>query len=294
MSHFTVLVTGDHEQALAPFHEFECTGENDEYVQDIDITGEAVDVEGLDHHGLEDKIVDDASKIDIHGEHKYGYAIVQDGVLVKAVRRTNPNCKWDWYTVGGRWSGMLKLKNDAGNVDTASAGDVDWEGMLAPAREEAGKSWDLITRLVAQHPAFIPFEEVKKKVEGDVVEGVTAKLTGEAIMDLVRNTYHEQAMLQALVEAHKDEPLFMHDFGDDIVEVQKFKEREAYVNYKAAASCRTYALLHQGQWLQPGEMGWFGMSDKTVDSEIEYTRKFWEIVLALDPHETVTVVDCHI
>ena len=42
MSHFTVLVVGeDPESKLAPFHEFECTGIKDQYVQDIDITEEA-------------------------------------------------------------------------------------------------------------------------------------------------------------------------------------------------------------------------------------------------------------
>src|SRR5688572_18466469 len=42
MSHFTVLVIGpDHEQQLGAFHEFECTGEDDEHVVDVDITDEA-------------------------------------------------------------------------------------------------------------------------------------------------------------------------------------------------------------------------------------------------------------
>ena len=41
MSHFAVLVIGAHpEQQLAPFHEFECTGKNDQYVQDTDVTDE--------------------------------------------------------------------------------------------------------------------------------------------------------------------------------------------------------------------------------------------------------------
>jgi len=44
MSHFTVLVIGDNvDEQLAPFHEFECTGENDQYVQDIDITEDVKD-----------------------------------------------------------------------------------------------------------------------------------------------------------------------------------------------------------------------------------------------------------
>ncbi len=39
MSHFSVLVIGDDpETQLAPFHEFECTGVDDQYIHDIDIT----------------------------------------------------------------------------------------------------------------------------------------------------------------------------------------------------------------------------------------------------------------
>lgn len=42
MSHFAVLVIGeDVEGQLAPYHEFECTGQNDEFVQDLNITEEA-------------------------------------------------------------------------------------------------------------------------------------------------------------------------------------------------------------------------------------------------------------
>ncbi len=41
MSHFSVLVLGDdHEFQLVPFHEFECTGEDDEFVLDVDKTEE--------------------------------------------------------------------------------------------------------------------------------------------------------------------------------------------------------------------------------------------------------------
>ena len=42
MSHFFVLVIGpDAERQLAPYHEFECTGRDDEFVKSVDITEEA-------------------------------------------------------------------------------------------------------------------------------------------------------------------------------------------------------------------------------------------------------------
>lgn len=44
MSHFTVLVVGPEvEEQLAPYHEYECTGQNDQYIQEIDKTEEARD-----------------------------------------------------------------------------------------------------------------------------------------------------------------------------------------------------------------------------------------------------------
>ena len=63
-------------------------------------------------------------------------------------RYTNPNSKWDWWTIGGRWSGLLMLKPEAygqgenghGGVlnransdpkfaDSALSKQIDWEGM---------------------------------------------------------------------------------------------------------------------------------------------------------------------
>src|SRR6478736_5292678 len=39
MSHFSVLVIGpDYEKQLAPYHEFECTGVDDEFVKEVDDT----------------------------------------------------------------------------------------------------------------------------------------------------------------------------------------------------------------------------------------------------------------
>jgi hypothetical protein len=206
MSHFTVAVitpTKPSEEELAatlqPFHEFECTGEDDQYVRDIDITDEAReeyanhttrryrDPAGGLHDPYEDRFYRDAlphenpgmgtgsgggifwhSKdwgdgrgyrpkvhfvpddweeikvptpevktfadwiVDYHGlervlpggRSKHGFVEVDaDGEVVRAIKRTNPDSKWDWWEVGGRWSGMLAV-NDKG-VDQARIGDID-------------------------------------------------------------------------------------------------------------------------------------------------------------------------
>ena len=146
-------------------------GTNDQFVQDVDVTEECIS-EGTDDdgafslsdalgcYGLEDKIVANESEVDREDEHAYGYAIAEGDKLVKAVRRTNPNKRWDWWQVGGRWSGFLKLKPGASGqlgsrglmgshfadgkdrADQALKGDVDLEGMRGEAGDRAGALWD--------------------------------------------------------------------------------------------------------------------------------------------------------
>jgi hypothetical protein len=62
----------------------------------------------------------------------------------------NPDSRWNWYQVGGRWRGYFKLKQgatgqlgEAGafdneplhDADIARAGDIDWQAMREHARQ---------------------------------------------------------------------------------------------------------------------------------------------------------------
>lgn len=182
MSHFSVLVIGDNpEEKLAPFHEFESTGRDDKYVQDIDITEEALkeynsrtvtmvevpDVglvkdtddmffreptpeesndmigstgirngkyykakdweDGKGYRPKVHEIPEGSTLVEVPEnqafpefvEYYYGYTLgksmygyveqLPDGSY-RVIKRTNPNAKWDWYCLGGRWSNMLRMK----------------------------------------------------------------------------------------------------------------------------------------------------------------------------------------
>lgn len=63
---------------------------------------------------------------------KWGYKIDTDGNLLSTY---NPCSKWDWYSIGGRWSGFLPLKerDSEGNPLTTNEAyfhEVDWEYLL--------------------------------------------------------------------------------------------------------------------------------------------------------------------
>lgn len=63
---------------------------------------------------------------------EWGYEIDEEENLLS---RYNPNSRWDWYSMGGRWSEFLytKEKDDDGNPiksDQAYFGEIDWDYMI--------------------------------------------------------------------------------------------------------------------------------------------------------------------
>ena len=85
-----------------------------------------------------------------------------------------------------------------------------------------------------------------------------------------------------------------HEFWKPEYYTNKYKNAEDYANDQA--SFRPYAtLLPNGIWVEPGRMGWFGCADTTQESEIEYRKRFGEIMKkAADENWHITLVDCHI
>jgi hypothetical protein len=139
-----MVIGDDHESQLAPFHEFECTGWNDQYIQDIEITDDVKQhirenptqalEDSLDYYGVTHIISPDELP-DYDGDAKWGYAVAtRDGELIRAVRRTNPDARWDWYVVGGRWSGVY-------GKDVFYKRDLDLDALTTKASVEALARW---------------------------------------------------------------------------------------------------------------------------------------------------------
>lgn len=348
MSHFTVLVIGDDIEAqLQPFHEFECTGTSDQYVQDIDETEEkreelktetravvrlasgelvsayddrwyrpalpgdeysggrfgmvrelpagVVEFEApfesveawADYHGH--KLVKAGETPDINGEHKYGYVLLDEaGGIAKAVRRTNPNRKWDWWQLGGRWSGFFHLKpgaigtvgrrglmgscsnTGAGFADQARKGDIDFEAKRAKHGADAAALWDKAHALTGGQ-SWESWESVRTRMSN---------------IDEARNFYHSQPAIKALKEGDRD--AFGWELDDSLS-----GPRDAFIAAARDQAITTWAVLHRGEWSEKGCMGWFGMSSGDM-RQSEWNRLFNELVDGLPDDTLLSVVDCHI
>lgn len=283
MSHFAVMVVGDVDHNLAPFHEFECTGNDDEFIQEVDQTEElraeyerykdspdypTISAFAADYYGL--KKVEFGSEPDKDDEHKYGYHTVDEaGELVKAVNRTNPDKKWDYYTVGGRWSGFL-LGKDGHRHDSLKKSEIDIDGMRNVASQKAGELYD--KAMAGVEGSWIDWAETLKANPGNI--------------DAARSAYHEQSQVKKIAENLGRDAIF---FDRDALLVG----REKYAQAARDGAIVTLAIVTDRKWAERGEMGWFGVVSNEIDAD-EWNERVGKFLDALPDDAQVSIVDCHI
>jgi hypothetical protein len=290
MSHFTVLVIGaDFVGQLEPFQENNMGDCPEEYLEFNDMTDELtqefaeLDEEKKAKYPTLESYADDyhgyrAHQID--GETRYGYY-------------ENPNARWDWYQVGGRWSGMLKLKPGASGemgqrswtnrdetisanfCDSAKKGDIDFESMRNEAGEEATKRYDEAHAIIAGR-TWMPWSQVCDTIK----EGSG----GKDLWDTRRSIYNNQDALKDL-RAKFDNPFSDLD--------EYLTPREKYINTARNAAGVTFAVIKDGEWYEKGSMGWWGMVANEQEQEV-WNEKFAKLIDELPDDTYLTVVDCHI
>lgn len=287
MSHFTVLVIGPEDKVeaqLAPYHEFECTGEDNQYVQDIDITQRVLEQatseegdfdlqDGLGYFGLENRQVTDEKDIDKETTHKYGYAVVRDNKLIKAVQRTNPNAKWNWYSVGGRWGGFFLLK-DGERADAAAKKDIDITAMCKEIERRARQFYRRLEEIIGDSiTTFVSWKELRDS---------------EALKDDInaaRKVYHEQDAVKKLnslgMEFFNCDPEILRQSEDD------------YAELEVAKAMMTFAVVKDGIWHERGNMGWWGCVSEEKETNT-WVDEFWKLINGTADDELFTLVDCHI
>lgn len=306
MSHFTVLVIGENpEDQLAPFHEFECTGIDDQYIQNIDQTEEVISeyekgkeeysdisVFVKEYYGKES--VYDERDIDLKEKHKYGYAIIKDEdgtkTLTKCIDRTNPNKQWDWYVLGGRWTGFFKAKEavsefaslgkksfsgrsaSTGRIDQALKEDIDFEGMRQAARKRAEEEYDFAMSIIKETPVHEPWKSIWERLNHS---------------DQARALYHSQPRVIAWKENKEvSDRLGWSSSADDFL-----ISRDEYVSNAVNGSACTFAVIKDGKWYERGNMGWWGM---VFGEKGDWSEEFSKLIDSVSDETLLSVYDCHI
>lgn len=170
----------------------------------------------------------------------------------------NPNAKWDWYQIGGRWS-QLPLK-------------------------ETGKEAKPFTKL-----KFIDFsvdKEEYKKAERFweiVVEGNEPKDGEKLPFDITERFGNVKG------DELKPYSIYIREYY-----TKTFGNKETYARINALP--HTHALITpDGKWHEKGSVGWFGTCDANNESITAYIDFFTQEVNKEENKDCVFVlVDCHI
>jgi hypothetical protein len=231
-------------------------------------------------------------------DRKFGYTVINaEGEVEATYRRTNPNKKWDWWVIGGRYAGRLTVKPGVATVlspprpsffglreepepapppgatNQAQLGDIDWQGQWNEGWREGEELWDKTHAALVGLPPLVTFEAMREKYPEDA--------------KAARDAYWRQPAMLALKEAFPDE----YEYSDQLQALKSTREAVAETHKNRKVS--SYGYLLEGQWRTRGEMGWFGMASNEEDPAVWYahTAKMYK---ELPRSYWITIVDCHI
>lgn len=174
----------------------------------------------------------------------------------------NPQAKWDWYQLGGRWAGFFKLKPltkgvsgelswtrednppEAGTADQAQKKDIDFDQMREDNFEEACSTYD----------------EFKEKLDAG---------------DMTPSDGYFRYGIENKGDRDNYDP----------------ETRDEYV--ARCSDVSTFAVLKDGKWYEKGEMGWWACISNEKDPQ-EWISEFAKLIKKLPDDTLLSLYDCHV
>lgn len=346
MSHFTVLVVGPNPEAqLKPYDEnirvepYPCPASKysiEAALEQLkkknpDRTWTTADGSPADDFTLQQIVAelnDDEFDLADDGDEEH---LVHDGKVCYMSQR-NPDSKWDWYVVGGRWCGYFPLKEGVewkremiGDpsllkdelaqvrrdrlVDVVAAGNVDFDRARAEAEKKARELFATWRALFESHGRPRGWKEFQAQIDAEIAElekaGVADEIVGErhdpGIGKLIpARTYkisRQGVVRERLTEQYRAQPAIAASWNvlrmlECPVDWYGFDE-DAHAARMRRAALVPYALVKDGKWYAKGEMGWWAMSRNEKDED-RWCEEVTRLYDDLPPDTLLTLFDCHI
>jgi hypothetical protein len=188
----------------------------------------------------------------------------------------NPQSKWDWWTIGGRWAGYF-VTRQGGRCDQGRKADLDLGALRAVKAAEARETYAQWVKLTDGLPDALPWSVFADNVS----EG-----SGYTI-EQAREEYHSQPRIQAVRGTD-------FQWYDDVI-AEFGKPEKLYITQAAARAVPGYATVTlDGRWMAPGRMGWFGCSDDSEGDRIGYWEAANAYIESVPDAAFLVALDCHI
>jgi hypothetical protein len=203
---------------------------------------------------------------------------------------SNPNRKWDWYELGGRWTGFFKAKPgvigttgrpglmtpdaESGWYDQLTKEEIDFDFMRADAEKKAAEQFDKVMEVIGDRKKPTTWKSLLKKY-------------GMKRIEEARKEYNENPVIKDLQKAQ------LMPFMDDLKTTYAGFNRKKYIQQRSDESFQTFAVVYNGKWYERGEMGWWGcVSNEKPKSD--WNKEFTKLLSELPDDTLLSVYDCHI
>lgn len=242
------------------------------------------------------------------------YFICKNNKVIEVIEFTNPDAQWDWYEIGGRWSGWLKTKNkEILTIFLKNKDDIIYRSEPTKVAKDHSvaiiRNNDEIEYVKAkdlQKDDIIIFDgnqrQISKIFEADLVDQAFVEdidLMG-MISDNARRVEKEWLQADEIIKDGKHANYDDNVIRSNLIDNRLFRNIEDYqlprhdfIEKFKYEYITPYAYVENGNWFAQGKMGWWGMSDNKFSDE-DWVKQFWNKLLDLEKGTLVTVVDCHI
>lgn len=276
MSHFCMWAVtktdneDELEQVMQPYHEYECTGIEDEYVKHIDSTEDAIEqYERLkDEYTNAREFLEDwycvehiFKESEFKNKENGRYAIISDDEtkIIKYYEYTNPNSKWDWWVIGGRWSTK--------NQNMIKKSDFDYNAWYEQQKKSYEDLWNLY------HPLFEKHKDTLVEWNNDVED-----------IELMKKAYFNQPIMKEI-----DENRVKYNGWE--FNWQMKNSLDVYVNKMMINAAPCYGIVKEDGWFEKGKMGWWGVVSDEKENWNSDFKTLWDSI----PDDCyIWNVDCHI
>ncbi len=203
--------------------------------------------------------------------------------------------KWDWYQIGGRWTGFYPLLANAtrivgrpglmtdpakqGRGDAARLRDIDMSAVAAEQTRD-------VEAFFAQYTAWLV-----KPTHG--FESPRSRAMDLGLCRVVQGPVESPAPNEIVVPwagfVRADDSRCT--WNDVLTRIERSEFIARYLHHFNPIS--TYAALDDDGWHEPGKMGWWACSSAKPDDYDAFRRGFVERFLS-GHDDLLVVVDCHI
>lgn len=212
--------------------------------------------------------------------------------------------RWDWWSIGGRWTGYFRIKpqyaNDARvfdgtpgvltkpntsptHSDGAPKGMIDLEAMREKEAIAAGERWDLFQKVGADYVGLTkPWSYFLARVNDE---------SDPYTIEQARTDYHGQPGQAAMREFREQLNV---GFNDDAFEMYSVSREKMVADAIRDAVPGWAVLTTDGEYREKGWMGWWAMNDATSESRQQFGDWANRYFDSLSDDTYMIAVDVHI